>query len=655
MELCYIWIKNFKNIQEQGFTFSGQFSFSLDKESSSLIIKRNPSYQFDFFDSENRGAKEGYISSVTAIIGENGSGKSNLIEFFCRTLIQGSSFIPRYKVIDDILVFYVPERFIIIHEEQLKLYEYTQIPDELTIDLKSPQKQYTIDDVTHVSRLFVAIVYSTNWADNNLTSLNSQLWEFINISDNYNYYKSHFPPIKDDFERDNQYVGIDFLGRHISEDTKRQIFFLKDYLPLLKKEFKFKVLDFVSISILQKYTNEVPQFKELFAFLFNFYKPSDDFAFSIMFYSAAALYNYVYPLNNSDIDKESHFNNLKKCVQNSPNSLNAYKEFLGAHPLNVKPKKVAFQGEEFIMDRFKVPETIEYLEFIDNNFNSEHLSFSQNESPLESYSRNKSFNPIDYQIDYSRITDFLDKYLNHIGREIAKDYISIEPLNYSTGELAFLNICSRIRDSAITISKTFDKHPLAHHTKTSSIMLILDEGETYLHPQWQKKLLKFLLEYLPTLFKRKAIQVILTSHSPLFISDLPKENIVFLKRQDGRSIIADMSEHSETFAANIHTLYSDSFFIQDGLMGEFAKDKISYIAQRLTSPEKLSDADALSITKTIDIIGEPLIKQKLQELYYKKTRKNEQLNERIERLRNELKEAEDEQNGNKNKEGETNQ
>ena len=30
----------------------------------------------------------------------------------------------------------------------------------------------------------------------------------------------------------------------------------------------------------------------------------------------------------------------------------------------------------------------------------------------------------------------------------------------------------------------------------------------------------------------------------------------------------------ETFGANIHTLLSHGFFMKDGLMGEFAKDKI---------------------------------------------------------------------------------
>ena len=65
--------------------------------------------------------------------------------------------------------------------------------------------------------------------------------------------------------------------------------------------------------------------------------------------------------------------------------------------------------------------------------------------------------------------------------------------------------------------------------------------------------------------------IIITSHSPFILSDIPKENVIFLK--NGKIENPDI----KTFGANIHTLLSDGFFMSDGLMGEFAKSKIEEI------------------------------------------------------------------------------
>jgi len=72
MELLYIWIENFKNIKKQGFYFSSEYWFDFDYNRLTWIKNEN-SVPTDFF-----GEK---IINITAIIGENGAGKSALIEF----------------------------------------------------------------------------------------------------------------------------------------------------------------------------------------------------------------------------------------------------------------------------------------------------------------------------------------------------------------------------------------------------------------------------------------------------------------------------------------------------------------------------------------------------------------------------------------------
>ena len=50
-----------------------------------------------------------------------------------------------------------------------------------------------------------------------------------------------------------------------------------------------------------------------------------------------------------------------------------------------------------------------------------------------------------------------------------------------------------------------------------------------------------------------------------------------VKYENGKCIVVDGLKKDKTFGANIHTLLSDSFFLEDGLIGEFAKGKINEI------------------------------------------------------------------------------
>ena len=105
-----------------------------------------------------------------------------------------------------------------------------------------------------------------------------------------------------------------------------------------------------------------------------------------------------------------------------------------------------------------------------------------------------------------------------------------------------------------------------------SLNILLDEIDLGLHPQWQKKFLNLILN----IFKNYSIKlnIILTSHSTFILSDLPKENIIFLEK--GKQVYP-FEDGKQTFGANIHTLLSHGFFMKEGLMGEFAKEKIQSI------------------------------------------------------------------------------
>ena len=69
MELVYLWVEKYKNIKKQGFNFSPRFECNYDEELNKLAIDEKEDYVNIFPDNIN----------ITAIVGENGSGKSKLL------------------------------------------------------------------------------------------------------------------------------------------------------------------------------------------------------------------------------------------------------------------------------------------------------------------------------------------------------------------------------------------------------------------------------------------------------------------------------------------------------------------------------------------------------------------------------------------------
>ena len=68
MELIYLWVEEYKNIKNQGFNFSPRFMCEYDEVTKKLTIKEKKDYVSIFPSNIN----------VTAIVGENGAGKSSI-------------------------------------------------------------------------------------------------------------------------------------------------------------------------------------------------------------------------------------------------------------------------------------------------------------------------------------------------------------------------------------------------------------------------------------------------------------------------------------------------------------------------------------------------------------------------------------------------
>lgn len=145
-----------------------------------------------------------------------------------------------------------------------------------------------------------------------------------------------------------------------------------------------------------------------------------------------------------------------------------------------------------------------------------------------------------------------------------------------------------------------------------NIILLLDEVDAYFHPQYQIELINELLGIISKVFEGFYVQIILTSNTPIVLSDIPAANITYLENRK----VHEEQNSVESFGSNIHILMKNKFYINTS-MGVFAKKKIDNVIRFL------SDQDSLCKSKEeakyiISVIGEPIIKEKLQQMYYYK-------------------------------------
>lgn len=525
MELVYLWVEKYKNIEKQGFNFSPRFECEFKdeydsdgklKDNCELVIK--PKEHLKNFFGDN--------ITITAIVGENGSGKSSLLTGItnAKTVIKigDQLFSKSFKNIKSnikIITSYIEEDH----------YDYIYLDFDLI----------KINPINDFSDYFNLNIY-----DKNLYTLVAN-----DIAGDYNFNIGNF---RERF--------FNMLLEHIQTFQSKLFFFnpieiiLSDYLHNIKVQDNI----FEYINKLIKEVQNSNYTKEKFL---------------VFLYSDTSR---KVPLKMTKIDTSEDIVSIEKEILEKS-------------------------------DYYK----IENIEEIYDFFNSLNEFENKKKISIEKFSivyekHKKAFLKL-IEIGYLR-TNFMDS--------IDREYFDL-----SQGERKFFTESLMIYDA---IKKN----------KNKNIFLVLDEPDLTLHPEWQKKYLSELLKLLHN-FPNKKFHIIITSHSPFILSDLPKENVVFLK--DGKQVEVNINP----FGANIHTLLSHGFFMEGGLMGEFAKSKINDVIKILK--EDIVSKENLDYCKnTISIIGEPILKKtlehKLNEKLFPKETKLEKLQRKQKEIEDEIKE-----------------
>lgn len=100
-----------------------------------------------------------------------------------------------------------------------------------------------------------------------------------------------------------------------------------------------------------------------------------------------------------------------------------------------------------------------------------------------------------------------------------------------------------------------------------NVCIILEEIELYFHPQFQKNLIKYILDGIKQMsfVHIEGIQLMMVTHSPFVLSDIPTSNILAL--ENGMQSDTKL----QTFGANIYDMLNTSFFLHNSTIGDFAQ------------------------------------------------------------------------------------
>lgn len=109
-----------------------------------------------------------------------------------------------------------------------------------------------------------------------------------------------------------------------------------------------------------------------------------------------------------------------------------------------------------------------------------------------------------------------------------------------------------------------------------NVNVVLDEVELYYHPEMQRRMVADLIQNFENIKSAgssgiSAINVVILTHSPFILSDIPKQNVLSLTEDIAEQGI---SQDTQTFGANIHDTLKGKFFMRS-TTGEHVNELIS--------------------------------------------------------------------------------
>ena len=157
-----------------------------------------------------------------------------------------------------------------------------------------------------------------------------------------------------------------------------------------------------------------------------------------------------------------------------------------------------------------------------------------------------------------------------------------------------------------------------HEESSEDIIMLVDELESGMHLEWSRRLIQILIDNLSEILedegKGRKIQLIFTTHSPYMLSDIKPGNVIIIEKNQETGY-SEGKVLQNTFAKNIQEIMKENLI--DNIYGDFALAKINSMIERLNGEEE-QEGNEEELLKEIHLISEPILRNKLLEMYDKK-------------------------------------
>ena len=295
--------------------------------------------------------------------------------------------------------------------------------------------------------------------------------------------------------------------------------------------------------------------------------------------------------------EDSGFNLLLDIVK----ELNQNEVKEEGNKLKDETRKVKKDYVESIIDIVKIFREIrENGSLIDNKSSSILLKYSNNRRLFEDLNNRL--------VQYTKSKELMRNLCYRLNENFNNYYLLEENPNYhmSTGEGNIIEIFSQLYT-----------YLSMHEESSEDIILLVDELESGMHLEWSRRLIQILIDNLSEILedegKGRKIQLIFTTHSPYMLSDIKPGNVIMLEKNQETGY-SEGKVLQNTFAKNIQEIMKENLI--DNIYGDFALAKIDSMISILNG--EVQEGNEEELLKEIHLISEPILRNKLLEMYDKK-------------------------------------
>lgn len=549
MHLSFLFVKEYSVLKNVGLSFDHRFVFYVNGDT--LHIRRNEGFPVNFL--------ENGIYSLTAIVGKNGSGKTTAMRLMKRLFVEGS---PREEEVEVLIAYEM--------EGDLCIYNHTG----LTI---------TAEDGVVVNHIETRSTIETL------------------------YYSGHFQPytgaegemeLSGSYEASDAWLLVKDLQDYANVDTFHLSEPLYNHLAAYYAQNHYRICELLSLDGLEellmsvrlpKYIQFAPNRGGWNALKLNRYGALDDLEIPGEHWTSRNIKERAleiivyYGIINLIAERKGEIKVLhailKEWVQMPKEGgvENALERIIEERKLD-DDTHAGIKALHYVIDRLVAICEFDELSgsyFITIRGGKDRLQLLMDEV---------------FRSRYFLTARFLDiVYTNQPGIDT----------KLSSGEQELLNLLSRLY-YGITLA------PQKFGNLNSPRLLMLDEAEIGFHPEWQQQYVQILTEFISFMKVVGGVdfQIVLTSHSPIILSDIPVNCVNFLSREGDTTCV--VTDEKQTFGENVFNLYRRAFFMENGLVGAFASSKLRNLFDRARRGENDEE-----LMKEVELIGDERIKDAL--------------------------------------------